>query len=217
MSRVRCILFLGLAIVFVRTKGEDGGFNLEDATRDDLPTLKPPAKPPAIPETSLDFNDADMPAKPKNTEDDADEFDLGDALDGEDKYTPTKAPAKPGKGGNSGGDFGDDDLKDIAGGDYKPDNTNSKGRSAGGPSGDSTQEGATKEGGNGTLAGIISGVLLSLAGGVTSYVLYQKKKLCFKVTGNSGEQNVKQDNAQGQREDPQSYSTLLQSQPVASN
>lgn len=215
MSRVRSILFLGLAIIFVRTKGQDDGFNLEDAFNDDVPTAKPPAKPPAIPDTSLDFDDPDVPAKPKNTEDDAGGFDLNDAVNGEDKYT--KAPFKPGRGGNSGGDFGDRDLMDVAGGDYNPDKTNSKGRSAGGSSGDNTQGGGTKEGGNGTLAGIISGVLLSLAGGVTSYVLYQKKKLCFKVTGNSGEQNVKQDNAQGQREDPQSYSTLLQSQPVASN
>ncbi|XP_078258174.1 CD99 molecule isoform X2 [Rhinoraja longicauda] len=213
MSRLRCVLFLGLALVFVRTKGDDGGFDLEDALGDDH-TPPSPVKPPALPDIPLDFGDPKDPSKPKKANDDDDGFDLGDAVNGEDKYTPTKAPSKPGSRGGSGKDFGDSDLADAAGGDYNPDKTNTKGRAAAGPSGDNTQE--TEKGGNSTLAGIISGVLLSLAGGATSYVLYQKKKLCFKMSGNSGEQNVKQDNVQGQKEDPQSYSTLLQSQQVAS-
>ncbi|XP_041055811.1 CD99 molecule isoform X2 [Carcharodon carcharias] len=72
-------------------------------------------------------------------------------------------------------------------------------------------------GGNSTLTGIITGVLLALGGGVSSYVLYQKKKLCFALTGNSADQSTKQENVHGQREDPQSYSTLLKEQPAGNN
>ncbi|XP_051882119.1 CD99 antigen-like protein 2 [Pristis pectinata] len=214
MSLVRSILFIGLAFVFVRIKGQDDGFNLEDVFKD-LPT-QPPATKPNLPDVPLDFDDPKVPTDPKKKEDDYDGFNLDDAVNGEDKYTPTKAPHKPGGGGGgSGRQFGDDDLAAAADEGYKPDKTDSAGRSGGRSGG--TNQGSNQDGGNGTLAGIISGVLLSLAGGVTSYVLYQKKKLCFSLTGNSGEQNMKPDNVQGQREDPQSYSTLLQSQPVTNN
>lgn len=35
----------------------------------------------------------------------------------------------------------------------------------------------------GMLAGIISSVLVAVAGAVSSFVAYQKKKLCFKASG----------------------------------
>ncbi|XP_067889269.1 CD99 molecule isoform X2 [Heterodontus francisci] len=200
----RTVLFIGLAFAFVGTKGEDDGFDLADAFKDD-PT-KPPAVDPGLPDVDLDFDEPKVPTNPKNRNSNPDEFDLSDAINGEDKYTPTKRPKQPHSGG-SDQQFGDSDLIDAAGGAYKPDKTNSKANEQGGDQG----------GGNGALTGIISGVLLALGGGLTSYVLYQKKKLCFSLSGNSTEQNTKQENVHGQREDPQSYSTLLQSQPVGSN
>ncbi|XP_072118753.1 CD99 molecule [Mobula birostris] len=211
MLRVRSILFIGLAFVFAKIEGDDDfGFNLEDAVNDG-PTKAPPTKPslPDVP-FDLDFDDDKKPVDPK--QDDLGEFDLSDAINGEDKYTATKSPYKPGGSGESGRQFGDDDLADAAGGNYKPDKTGSKGHSGGLPGGSSQESNQGSK--TGTLTGIISGVLLSVVGAVSSYILYQKKKLCFSLTGSSGEQNVKQNSAQGQQEEPQSYNTLLQSQPA---
>ncbi|XP_059819755.1 CD99 antigen-like protein 2 [Hypanus sabinus] len=211
MSSVRSILFIGLAFVFVKIEGDDDddySFNLENALKGD-PTLAPVTKP-ALPDVPLDFDDGKKPVKPK--EDDSGGFDLNDALEGVDKYTPTEAPYKPGGSGGSGHQFRDEDLANAAGDNYKPDKTSSKGRSGGAAEG-SNQE--SSQGNNtGTLTGIISGVLLTVVGTVSSYILYQKKKLCFKLTGSSGEQNVKQNSAQGQQDEPQSYNSLLQSHPA---
>ncbi|XP_072900310.1 CD99 antigen-like protein 2 [Hemitrygon akajei] len=206
MLSVRSILFIGLAFFFVKIEGnDDPGFDLGDALKDD-PTTAPVTKP-VLPDVPLDFEDGKKPVKPK--EDDSDGFDLSVAIDGVDKYTPTEAPKKPGGSGGSGHQFGDEDLAVAAGDNYKPDKTSSKGRSGGAAEG-SNQE--SSQGNNtGTLTGIISGVLLTVVGTVSSYILYQKKKLCFKLTGSSGEQNVKQNSAQGQHDEPQSYNSLLQS------
>ncbi|XP_048448302.1 CD99 antigen-like protein 2, partial [Rhincodon typus] len=172
------------------------GFDLADAFKDD-PT-KAPAVDPDFPDIDLDF-DPKVPAPPKDRNNNPDELDLNDALDGEDKYTPTKLPKQPANG-DPDRQFGDLDLVDAAG--ISPDK------------GDS--QGSDQDGGNGTLIGVITAVLMALGGGVSSYILYQKKKLCFSLTGNSTEQNTKQENVRGQQEDPQSYSNLLQTQPVGS-
>ncbi|XP_059502795.1 CD99 antigen-like protein 2 [Stegostoma tigrinum] len=195
----RAVLLFGLAFVFVGTKGQDG-FDLADAFKDG-PT-KAPAVDPDFPDIDLDF-DPEVPAPPKDRNNNPDEFDLNDALNNEDKYTPTKLPKQPANG-DPDRQFGDLDLLDAAG--VGPDKFIPK---------DDKQE-SDQDGGNGTLTGIITGVLLALGGGVSSYILYQKKKLCFSLTGNSTEQNTKQENVRGQREDPQTYSTLLQTQPVGS-
>ncbi|XP_078078619.1 uncharacterized protein LOC144499879 isoform X2 [Mustelus asterias] len=206
MLSSRTILLIGLAFVFVGTKGDDG-FDLNYALAEDLPKTQAPAVDPSFPDVDLDFDDPKVPTKPKNPNSNPDEFDLYEALDGEDKYTPTKVPKKPSKGGDADRRLGDDDLVAAAGDAYQPEVTNRKDGSKGGDQGS----------GSGTLTGIITGVLLALGGGVSSYILYQKKKLCFSLTGNSAEQNTKQENVHGQREDPQSYSTLLQAQPAGSN
>ncbi|XP_067841817.1 CD99 molecule isoform X2 [Heptranchias perlo] len=219
----RTILFICLAFFFVETQaapmlgindtGDDNLFDLADAMKD-IPT-KPPAVDPDLPDIDLDFEDK-APVNPKKPNSDSKDFDLDVAVDGEDIYTPTKKPSNKPHGGGSGGEFGDSDLINAAGDNYNPDQTNSKGRSAGGRS-DDTNQGSDQGQGTGTIAGIISGVLLAVVGGASSYIAYQKKKLCFSLQGNSTEQSTKQDNVHGQREDPQSYSTLLQSQPVGSN
>ncbi|XP_069748131.1 CD99 antigen-like [Narcine bancroftii] len=235
MPSGRSVLLIGLVLGFVRTRADEFDLNVALDGEDKYTPTKAPSKPGGRggSDDEFDLNFAldgedkytptKAPSKPGGRGGSDDEFDLNVALDGEDKYTPTKAPSKPGGRGGSGHQFGDDDLLNVADDNYKPDKTNSKGRSAGGSSGGRSaggssgghsSGGSSGGGGSGTLTGIISGVLLSLAGGVTSYVLYQKKKLCFKLRGNSGEQNMKQDAAQGQQVDPQSYNTLLQSQPA---
>ncbi|XP_038674225.1 CD99 molecule isoform X2 [Scyliorhinus canicula] len=209
----RTLLFIGLAFVFVGTKGDDG-FDLNDAFKDDPPAKTPrPGVDPNFPDVDLDFRDPKDPVLPKKPNSSPDELDLNDAVHGEDKYTPTKRPKQPPKG-DPDRQFGDDDLVHAAGDAYNPDRPNAKdrGRASGQDSGQTNEAGS-----KGTLAGIISGVLLALGGAVSSYVLYQKKKLCFSMSGNSAEQGNKQENVHGQREDPQSYNTLLKSQPAGSN
>uniref|UniRef100_UPI00398EBD2F CD99 antigen-like n=1 Tax=Pristiophorus japonicus TaxID=55135 RepID=UPI00398EBD2F len=200
MLSSRTILLIGLAFVFVATKGEDY-FDLGDALKDD-PTNAPAVKP-TLPDfdTNLDFDDHNVPSIPKNRNNDPDGFNLDDAINGKDKYTPTKPsrPANVPNAGGSGRQFADSDLED--GLPVKPNVDDAAGGEGGG---------------NSTITGIVTGLLLALGGGVSSYVLYQKKKLCFGM-GNSSEQPAKQDNVAGKREDPQSYSTLLQSQPAGTN
>ncbi|XP_038674224.1 CD99 molecule isoform X1 [Scyliorhinus canicula] len=219
----RTLLFIGLAFVFVGTKAAptlgvndtgDDGFDLNDAFKDDPPAKTPrPGVDPNFPDVDLDFRDPKDPVLPKKPNSSPDELDLNDAVHGEDKYTPTKRPKQPPKG-DPDRQFGDDDLVHAAGDAYNPDRPNAKdrGRASGQDSGQTNEAGS-----KGTLAGIISGVLLALGGAVSSYVLYQKKKLCFSMSGNSAEQGNKQENVHGQREDPQSYNTLLKSQPAGSN
>ncbi|KAJ8252872.1 hypothetical protein GJAV_G00206510 [Gymnothorax javanicus] len=127
-----------------------------------------------------------------------DSFDLGDAL-GPD---PDPADNKP-KDGT--GDFGDSDLADLGNKDneYKPDG--GKGRAIDPPPG-SNEGGADQpqEAGAGQIAGIISGIGAAIIGAVTSYIAYQKKKLCFKIRGG-------EDPESGNKSDPQVMSSLVQS------
>ncbi|MBN3320548.1 GLYG2 protein, partial [Atractosteus spatula] len=96
------------------------------------------------------------------------DFDLGDVLDmpGPTKPPVTPKPKKP----SGGGSFDNDDLGYVAGeGDYNPDKGKGGGRS-----------GAE---GSGKIAGIVSAVGVALLGAASSYFAYQKKKLCFKISG----------------------------------
>ncbi|GCB71753.1 hypothetical protein scyTo_0001694 [Scyliorhinus torazame] len=213
-----------LAFVFVGTKAAatlgvndtgDDGFDLSAAFKEDPPAKPPPpAVDPNFPGIDLDFSDPKDPVHPKKPNSNPDELDLNDAIIGEDKYTPTKRPKQPPKG-DPDRQLEDDDLVHAAGDSYNPDGPNAKDR--GRASGQDSGQASDQDGGKGTLAGIISGVLLALGGAVSSYVLYQKKKLCFSMSGNSAEQGNKQENVHGQREDPQSYNPLLKSQPAGSN
>ncbi|KAM4611570.1 CD99 antigen-like protein 2 [Polymixia lowei] len=103
------------------------------------------------------------------------DFNLGDALDPNNDIG--------GKDKNKGrGGFSDDDLADLAKDDnYKPD----KGKD-GRPSGGSGQIDQSDDNNDtmaetGTIAGIVSAVAMALVGAVSSYISYQKKKLCFSI------------------------------------
>ncbi|XP_029985419.1 CD99 molecule isoform X2 [Sphaeramia orbicularis] len=90
------------------------GFDLSDALDDVAPT---PAKPKDPPKKNDDFT-----------------LDLADAFDDSDPKPPTARPPAPVPpktgGGGGGGSFGDSDLLDVSGGDYKPDGGKSGGRAA---------------------------------------------------------------------------------------
>uniref|UniRef100_A0A8C2X1Q6 CD99 molecule n=1 Tax=Cyclopterus lumpus TaxID=8103 RepID=A0A8C2X1Q6_CYCLU len=90
---------------------------------------------------------------------------------------PDQPAVKPPSGGGGGGSFGDSDLFDVGGGDYKPDG----GRPHGGGGVDPGSD--PHEAGSGQIAGIASAIGVALLGAATSYFAYQKKKLCFKIQG----------------------------------
>ncbi|XP_061524875.1 CD99 antigen-like protein 2 isoform X3 [Phycodurus eques] len=100
----------------------------------------------------------------------AGELDLADALDPDNDIDRNEGP-------RPGGGFSDSDLIDVSKDDsYKPD----KGK-------ETTAE-------VGTIAGIVSAVGVALAGAVSSYISYQKKKLCFGIRQSLNAETVKADN-----------------------
>uniref|UniRef100_A0A8D0ACJ7 CD99 molecule n=1 Tax=Sander lucioperca TaxID=283035 RepID=A0A8D0ACJ7_SANLU len=169
------------------------------------PTPAKPKEQPKAPEKpktngGLDLSDAfgpDEPAptkKPKKPSSGDSGLDLEDALGPDPNPKPDKPavqPADPAKP-RGGGSFGDSDLLDVSGGDYKPDG----GR---GGAGDQPQEADA-----GTVAGIASAIGVALLGAASSYFAYQKKKLCFKIQGGADPESGK-----GQQSDPQVFSELL--------
>ncbi|KAM6893073.1 CD99 molecule isoform 1-T1 [Lycodopsis pacificus] len=169
----------------------DGGLDLWDA----LGSEEPPAP---------------TPKKPSSGDSGGFGLDLEDALGpgNEDPYSkPDKPAVKPPNSGGGGGSFDLSDLEDVSGGDYKPDG----GRPGGGGASDSgyDQGGADQpqEAGPGKIAGIASAIGVALLGAVTSYVAYQKKKLCFKLQGGADPESGK--GHHGTRSDPQVFSNLL--------
>ncbi|XP_049617814.1 CD99 antigen-like protein 2 isoform X1 [Syngnathus scovelli] len=129
------------------------------------------------------------PVKPKGKPA-AGEFDLADALDPNNDITTTNK----GKGGRPAGGFSDNDLIDVSNDNsYKPD----KGK-GGRPSGERDHVnqhddniGTTAE--VGTIAGIVSAVGMALVGAISSYISYQKKKLCFGIQQSLNAEMVKAD------------------------
>nr|XP_029502927.1 CD99 antigen-like protein 2 isoform X8 [Oncorhynchus nerka] len=157
----------------------------------------------------------------------SDGFDLSDALDdvsiataatpkpveragADEEITPTKAPPKapatkaPSHKPKPRGSFSDDDLLDVGKDDpYNPDK--GKGQSAA----DDNNLDTMAE--TGTIAGIISAIGLALVGAVTSYVSYQKKKLCFSIQQSLNADLVKTDNPDAVvATEPQVQQTLLE-------
>ncbi|XP_063161119.1 CD99 antigen-like isoform X3 [Candoia aspera] len=136
-------------------------------------------------------------------------FDLSDALGdgGDDSKKPAPPPPqpKPGSHGNSGG-ISDSDLYDGELPPEKPQSGRASNPSSGGHDSDSS---GNTEGSQGMLAGIISSVVVAIAGAVSSFIAYQKKKLCFKA---SDQENVNVESQQGAHAEPPVQQTLLQKQ-----
>ncbi|XP_053166150.1 CD99 antigen isoform X2 [Hemicordylus capensis] len=183
----RLALFVSLAFVLLaahcRGQGGDDGFNLEDAFDTPDSTQKPTFAPPKSPSD--------------------DGFSLEDALGGGGDHVtkkPTAPRPNPGSHGNAGDKITDLDLLD---GKELP-----KEPERGGDGSDSKPSDNT-EGSQGMLAGIISSVVVAIAGAVSSFIAYQKKKLCFKA---SDQENVNMESQQGAHAEPPVQRTLLQKQ-----
>ncbi|XP_074848555.1 CD99 antigen-like [Carettochelys insculpta] len=134
------------------------------------------------------------------------DFDLADAFDGptSSPESVTKKPElddrkpQPGSQDNTGGSFQDEDL--LNGGKLPPER---KGEGDTKP-----KSGGDAEASQGVVPGIVSAVVVAVVGAVSSFIAYQKKKLCFKASGD--EENVNMENQQGAHAEPAVQRTLLQ-------
>ncbi|XP_005463468.1 CD99 antigen-like protein 2 isoform X1 [Oreochromis niloticus] len=165
--------------------GAGGDFNLEDLVSDTTTTKVPPKGFPRVPAGTK------APAKPK-PKPASDDFNLADALD------PNNDIHGKDKNVGKGGLFSDDDLSDVSKDDtYKPDNNNGKSK-------ENTAE-------VGTIAGFASVVAMALVGAVSSYISYQKKKLCFSIQQSLNTDMLKAENPEAVvATEPQAQQTLLE-------
>ncbi|XP_026157472.1 CD99 molecule isoform X2 [Mastacembelus armatus] len=138
-------LRIALLVFLVNGTLTQEGFDLSDALEDPPPTPAKPKDKPKAPEKpktdsdfGLDLEDAlgpDPHSKPDKPpvippKSGGGDFglDLEDALGPDPHPKPDKPPVTPPKSGGGGGSFGDSDLFDVSGGDYKPDGGRSGGR-----------------------------------------------------------------------------------------
>ncbi|XP_071993986.1 CD99 antigen isoform X2 [Engystomops pustulosus] len=199
-----CCCLLLLLVAGIRGQDE-GGFDLSDALGpvEEKPTLKP--KPT---ESNNVADPIDVKPKPtsKPQPGAVDDFDLEEALGGDAPKLPTLKP-QPGQGGggSDGRGFDDSDLGEA--GTY-PDNPGGH-DGQGGHDRPHGGEGQGQEGEKqGMLAGIVSAVAVAVVGAVSSFIAYQKKKLCFKGATDDPE-NVNMESHKGDQSEPQVQSTLL--------
>ncbi|XP_065533213.1 CD99 antigen [Lathamus discolor] len=138
------------------------------------------------------------------------DFNLEHALEPDDSK-PTQ-PANPKDTGNpergppvlpKDSDFKDSDLYD-----------GSLPKGGGGDSGHNERKGPSPnngeeaEGSQGAIAGIVSAVVATVIGAVSSFIAYQKKKLCFKQSAD--EENVNMESHRGAQSEPPVQRTLLE-------
>ncbi|XP_052520685.1 CD99 antigen isoform X1 [Tympanuchus pallidicinctus] len=149
-------------------------------------------KPPSSDFDDFNLEDAfgpsskpDLPAKPKDSD------------------NPRPAtPVKP----RESGSFDDSDLFD---GDLPREGGGGGGSSGGNGERDSiSNKGGDGEASQGAIAGIVSAVAATAIGAVSSFIAYQKKKLCFKQSAD--EENVNMDSHRGAQSEPPVQRTLLE-------
>ncbi|XP_064413590.1 CD99 molecule isoform X4 [Latimeria chalumnae] len=208
MSTRRLTLFVCLALLLVKAKGQVD-FDLSDAldTDDDKPSTT--ALPPKKPDTN-DDKPSLTPKPPKKPDTNDNDLDLSDALGGEDPFTKAPPVVKPNPGGSGSSGNLDDSLFNIAeGGDgYKPDENKGGGGGGGGGDSSDTNPGSNEGQSSGSIAGIVGAVGMALLGAASSYFAYQKKKLCFRGSGNQESVNMEAQNKA--HLEPQSYNSLLE-------
>ncbi|XP_027970887.1 CD99 antigen isoform X2 [Eumetopias jubatus] len=159
------LLLVGLLSTLVPAWGQD--FDLSDALGED---------------------DKKPTATPKRPSSDDDGFSLEDAIGGGGKNDPVppkppkpKPHPNPNQPGSSGG-FSDSDLIDGA---------SDGGGGGGGDGGSQKPDGGAQADSPGVVPGIIGAVVVAVAGAISSFIAYQKKKLCFKENADQGEASTK--------------------------
>ncbi|VFV47845.1 cd99 antigen-like [Lynx pardinus] len=154
---------------------------------------------------SLD-TDKKPTAPPKKPGTDSSDLNLEDALGGGGSHDPV--PPKPPKPkpnpdpkqpGSSGG-FSDSDLLD---------GTSDAGGGGDGPGGGGPRpDGEEQADSPGVVPGIVGAVVVAVAGAISSFIAYQKKKLCFKENADQGGASSK--NQQSTNSDQPVQWTLLE-------
>ncbi|XP_051489884.1 CD99 antigen isoform X1 [Apus apus] len=187
MRRWRLLRWAVLLALLVPARGDFSDFNLEDAlgeaTKKPLPSKKPPPS-------------------------DDDEFNLEDALHPDDPKpgSPTKPKVpdnpKPDLPVKDTGNLDDSDLYDGSSRKGGADGSGSNERKGSSP--DNVEVADSSQG---AIAGIVSAVAATVIGAVSSFIAYQKKKLCFKQ---SDEENVNMDSHRGAQSEPPVQRTLLE-------
>ncbi|XP_027893561.1 CD99 antigen-like protein 2 isoform X1 [Xiphophorus couchianus] len=173
----------------VRPKPEAPTRGIEQATVRTTTTKVPVKVRPKLP-TSTEVS---RKTKPKSNGQD---FDLADALD---------------KNQKPGGGFSDSDLEGVSNDNtYKPDKGKG-GYKKGDASQSSHDESSEVTAEVGTIAGIVSAVGMALVGAITSYISYQKKKLCFSIQQSMNVDINKAEIPEGVvATEPQAQQTLLE-------
>ncbi|KAB1252422.1 CD99 antigen [Camelus dromedarius] len=120
-----------------------------------------------------------------------DDFSLEDAIGGHNDPTPRSPPKpkpnpNPSHPGSSGG-FSDSDL--IEGNSGGGGGGGGAG-GGGGDGGNQRHDGEEQGESQGVVPGIIGAVVVAVAGAISSFIAYQKKKLCFKENADQGEVNM---------------------------
>ncbi|XP_056602212.1 CD99 antigen-like protein 2 isoform X3 [Triplophysa dalaica] len=214
-------------------KGICQDLDLLDALDDNPSTSAPKVKPaggevkptPKRPVQTTVTVKTPVNPKPKQTGSD---FDLADALNpdndikgkGKDSDKNDKGFAGGGRedgqvnsrGGTSAGGFSNDDLVDIGNDNtYKPDKGKGGQGTRGNDLGPADENNYDTMAETGTIAGIVSAIGMALAGAVSGYISYQKKKLCFSIQQSLNTDLVKADAPDAVvAQEPQVQQTLLQ-------
>ncbi|KAM9264950.1 CD99 antigen-like isoform 2-T2 [Cariama cristata] len=194
MQRWRLLPLVVLLTVLVPVRGNFDDFSLEDAietTQKPPPSRKPPSsrKPPPSDTDNFNLEDALHPDDPKT----------GPPAKPRDTDNPKQGPPVHPK--DTGG-LDDSDLYDGSLPKGGSDGSGSNERK--GPSPNSGEE---TEASQGAIAGIVSAVVATVIGAVSSFIAYQKKKLCFKQ---SDEENVNMESHRGAQSEPPVQRTLLE-------
>ncbi|XP_042644282.1 CD99 antigen isoform X2 [Tyto alba] len=189
MRRWRLLPLAVLLAVLGPVRGNFGDFDLGDAletTRRPPPSQKPPPPPDY---DDLDLEHALLPDDPKP----------GPPSNPRDTDNPKPGPpAHPKDTGNlDDSDLYNDNLP-KGGGDGSGSNERK---------GPSPNNGKATDDSQGAIAGIVSAVVATVIGAVSSFIAYQKKKLCFKQ---SDEENVNMDSHRGAQSEPPVQRTLLE-------
>ncbi|XP_054239899.1 CD99 antigen [Indicator indicator] len=137
----------------------------------------------------------------KTTPSHSDDFNLHDAVQPHDPK-PSPLPSIP----KDTGSFDDSDLVNgnlPKGGGGGSGSSGSNERKSPSPENDKASEDS-----QGAIAGIASAVIATVIGAVSSFIAYQKKKLCFKQSAD--EENVNMESQRGAQSEPPVQRTLLE-------
>ncbi|XP_061033972.1 CD99 antigen-like isoform X2 [Eubalaena glacialis] len=138
-----------------------------------------------------DHDKKPTPAPPKQGTDD--NFNLEDALGGGNNDPVSPEPPKPKPNPNPNQPGSSDGFSDL-------DLTDGTSGGGGGGGGNQRHDGEEQADSPGVVPGIVGAVAVAVAGAISSFIAYQKKKLCFKENADQGEVNM--ENHQGANAEP---------------